>query len=311
MNSKELWKMSVEFNDNELEKIIPYQVTDETSSDCGGLYDDSLGFCGATHYETMKLLRNLGYAYCTKESKYFEDEEILKRIELCMQFQKSRQRKSGLIDLRTRNYDSPPDTAFAMNIPAVIIYMARNTKEMKTAEKLEQILMPYVKSSALAMKNDGGFHTPNHRWIISGALAIAQELYPELELTEAIYSYLNETIDLNEDGLYSEKSFLYSAYINDKLMNVYHTYHDEKILNAIYKNCLCMIELMNNDYTLLTSISIRQDKGKKIYPTQFLNCFYFVAKKFNDMQLWNALDSVVKHVGIESPELLYLFKRLS
>ena len=53
---------------------------------------------------------------------------------------------------------------------------------------------------------EGGFHTPNHRWAIAALLATCGKMYGEEDLTQAAFAYLNEGIDCNADGEYSEKS---------------------------------------------------------------------------------------------------------
>ncbi len=309
MKCMDLYNLSIEHVDTTIKELLPFQVLDKNSESYGGLYTDELGFCSQTHTETMKFCWYLGCGYCSKGSEFFASADILNRISLCIGFVERFTRPSGLIDLRDRNYDSSPDTAFAMDKAAQLIYMARHIDGAYNAEELEGILGGFVKRSALAIKKDMGFHTPNHRWIISGALSLAQELYPELDLTESINMFLKETIDLNSDGLYSEKSFLYSAYINDKLMHVYHTYNNEKILDDIHKNCRCILELMNSDGALLTTISIRQDNGKRVLPIEFLSCFLITGIIKNDEIILSALDKIVKMAGVNNAELLYVFAR--
>ena len=309
MKCMELYNLSIKHVDETIKKLMPYQVMEETSDSFGGMYSDEIGFCSLSSSETMKLCWYLGCGYCSKESEFFAKDEILKRISLCIKFVERFTRPSGLIDLRDRNYDSSPDTAFAMNRAALLIYMARHIEGVYKAKELEDILSGFVKRSALAIKKDMGFHTPNHRWIISGTLAVAQELYPELDLTDSINMFLNETIDLNSDGLYSEKSFLYSAHINDKLMHIYHTYNNEDILDDIQKNCHAILKLMNSDGALLTTISIRQDNGKRVLPTEFLSCFLITGIIKKDNVILSGLEKIVKMAGVKNPELIYVFAR--
>ena len=46
----------------------------------------------------------------------------------------------------------------------------------------------------------GGFHTPNHRWVLSAALSLSLELFPDMDGLEVVEQYLAETIDINADG---------------------------------------------------------------------------------------------------------------
>jgi hypothetical protein len=51
-----------------------------------------------------------------------------------------------------------------------------------------------------------GFHTPNHRRVIVGALAQAQFLFPEIKADAIIESYLAQGIDIDVEGAYLENS---------------------------------------------------------------------------------------------------------
>jgi hypothetical protein len=51
-----------------------------------------------------------------------------------------------------------------------------------------------------------GFHTPNHRRVIVGALVQAQFLFPEIKADAIIESYLAEGIDIDVEGAYLENS---------------------------------------------------------------------------------------------------------
>ncbi len=39
---------------------------------------------------------------------------------------------------------------------------------------------------------DGGFHTPNHRWVIAAALSQAARLFPDLDVRRTVDAYLAE-----------------------------------------------------------------------------------------------------------------------
>lgn len=282
---------------------------DKNSPNYGGIILEEEGFCGATHDGTAGFIQNLGFSYCSESSEYFNNPEIFERIIIALKFIESKQRESGFIDLRDRNYDSPPDTAFSIGGLYPIAWMTKNIPGIEKGEELYAAMRPFVVKAASSIADHGGFHTPNHRWIIMGAMSGANEVYPELNCRAAIDSYLAEGIDLNDDGIYSEKSIFYSAHINRKLIDAYYFLKSDYIIENIAKNCRCIADLMNDDSSILTSISIRQDNGKHVFPFSFLSCFYFAAKHTGDMRLFSAIDKICKKNPVQDVMLIYLFAR--
>jgi len=309
MNAKKLLHDAVKYCDSLVSEQLKYQVLDKDSPNYGGFMLEEVGFCSATHVESAGYVQFMGLSYCSKDSKYYNDPEIFERIAIGMKFLESKQRESGFIDLRDRNYDSPPDTAFAIGGLYPVAWMAKNIPGIERGEELYDIIRPFVVKSAWSIADHGGFHTPNHRWIIMGALCGANEVYPELDCRSEIDLYLKESIDLNEDGIYSEKSILYSAHINRKLIDSYYFLKNDHITESITKNCECIVDFMNSDTSILTSISIRQDNGNHVFPLDFLYCFYFAAKHTGNMRLFSAIDEICSKNPVQDFMLIYLFAR--
>jgi hypothetical protein len=64
----------------------------------------------------------------------------------------------------------------------------------------------------------GGFHTPNHRWVVTGALMLGHKLFPDIEVASVVEAYIAEGIDIDEDGTYLERSIaVYDAVTNRSL----------------------------------------------------------------------------------------------
>lgn len=309
MNAKKLLEGAVICCDKKVAKQMPYQVLDKESPDYGGLMVENLGFCSVTHFETADFIQNLGFSYCSKSSIYFNNSEIFERIIIAIKFMQSKQRESGFIDLRDRNYDSPPDTAFALGALYPVAWMAKNIHGIEKGEELYNAIRPFVVKGASSIADHGGFHTPNHRWIIAGAMSGSNDVYPELNCRDAINSYFREGIDINDDGIYSEKSIFYSAHINRKLMDAYYFSGEDYIAENIVKNCRCIADFMNDDSSILTSLSIRQDNGKHVFPVRFVSCFYFAAKYSGDERLFSAIDKICEKNPVNDVMLIYLFAR--
>ena len=190
--------------DRLVEGLMRRQVTDPRRPDYGGIVSEREGLADGVG---LGGLSYLAYAYLLEESSFHENEDLLDRIRLGGQFARRARRASGRFDLAATNFDSAPDTAFLVQALAPAVKAARmHTRgcdgigSQVIADELGEIIE--VAAPGIA---SGGFHTPNHRWVIVSALAQARELYPELDVEEAIFAYLGEGIDLNVDGEYCRR----------------------------------------------------------------------------------------------------------
>ena len=309
MKIEKLYPNVAQLAENKIAALLPYQVLDKESDSYGGFYAEDIGFCTASNRDAALFVKLGCWAYCSKDSTYFNDPLLHERLLMAIRFIDTHRRPSGFVDLTERNYDSPPDTAFLIATVARGAWMARHLSGADRREELDIALAKLLKDCSFALADHGGFHTPNHRWMIVGSLSLAQELYPELNLRPTIDKYLAEGIDLNSAGLYSEKSFGYSAHINNHLLEFYYAFGEEWILDKIQRNCHGILDMMNADTTFLTNISIRQDNGKKMYPTSFLTCFLAIAHYKQDARILSAIASILQVSEVNDLELLYLFAR--
>jgi hypothetical protein len=129
----------------------------------------------------------------------------LDRATLAADYLLRAQRASGLIDLLSTNYDSGPDTGFAVQALGTVLELGRPLAgESATWAGLRSRIEQFVRRAAVGMLRDGGFHMPNHRWVVASALAQAGALLPDLEVVPVIDSYLAEGIDIDAEGAYLE-----------------------------------------------------------------------------------------------------------
>lgn len=298
----------IEELDKKIGGMLQNQVTDTSRPDYGGYFMPQYGFASPSHIGNASFLMYLGFGYFSPESRYGGDPDILQRMLIAAQFQQRCQRESGLIDIPFTNFDSPPDTAFSISQLAYVAWMARHA-EGTEAQAVENALKPYLLSAAKAVAEDG-FHTPNHRWAVVQALAQVRELYPQDWIDSAIDAYFNEGIDINEDGMYSERSTGgYNANCNRHLIVAAEALAKPELLEPVRRNLVSTVELMHDDFSIVTSISLRQDKGKVIVPVKAIDGFYYMAR----MEDNDAFCAVAKNLaalgGWSNETLIYLFAR--
>lgn len=197
---------------------------------------------------------------------------LIERIDLAADYLLRVQRPSGLIDLRNTNYESGPDTAFALQLICAFIEQAHGTIEL---EAILDKLTRFAQRAAIGVMNSG-FHTPNHRWVIVGALALARAALPDLENPQPVIdAYLAEGLDIDADGAYLERSIgVYDAVTARSLLfyaeNTTDAAARAHILEAVTRNLEFDLHLLHPDGTAETGLSVRQDYGQRVIPTPLI-----------------------------------------
>jgi hypothetical protein len=233
---------------------------------------DEPGHGGATRYLTC-----CGYLALARQTHptavpFTPDiKTLLHRMNLTADYLLRVQRPSGLIDLRSTNYDSPPDTAFAVQLLCALLELGRGQSVLK--EVLDKVEI-FVRRAAPGIMH-GGFHTPNHRWVIVGALAQTGRLFPDIDVRDAIRAYLAEGIDIDDEGTYLERSVgVYDAVTNRSLLLFADNWHDSGEIamarEAVRRNLTFNLHLLHADGTAETGLSHRQDYGIREVPTPLI-----------------------------------------
>lgn len=250
-----------------------HQVLDESRRDDGAfLVGEFYGFGVAAHTAGGQALAEAIICLFAPASPLREDEELAKRVGRALAFQCRVQRPTGLIDLPKVDFDSPPDTAFMVEQLSFACRVARTVESplgKEIAERLAEFLWPAAKGII-----GKGFRTPNHRWVIVSALSQATVLFPALDALDYIESILAEGADINADGEWSERSTgVYSAVCNRAWRLAAEALGRAEYLDLVRANLDFMAALLNSDGTVVTSISQRQDGGKKVVPVTMADSF--------------------------------------
>jgi hypothetical protein len=200
-----------------------------------------------------------------------DTETLLNRMNLTADYLLRAQRSSGLIDLRSTNYDSPPDTAFAVQLLCALIELGRGQSVL--AEVLGKV-ETFIRRAAPGIMT-GGFHTPNHRWVIVGALAQTGALFPDIDVRDSIRAYSAEGFDIDEEGTYLERSVgVYDAVTNRSLLLFADNWDDPGDIAAaraaVIHNLNFNLHLLHADGTAETGLSRRQDYGTRTVPTPLI-----------------------------------------
>jgi len=264
-----------------VDEWVCQQITDPTSPDYGALISPEYGMTWGqldAGFVTRVAYRFLAAVALGDERRIAAARALLPRALLAADAMIRTQRPSGLLDLVTVNYDSSPDTGFTVQQLCTVVELARLRATEVAAEEptaarsacadpdwaalLAKI--EYFIRRAVPGMLDGGFHTPNHRWVIAAALSQAARLFPDLDVGRTVDAYLAEGIDLDAEGFFIERSVgVYDAVNTRSLLLIAENTGWPGALDAVERNLNLDLRLLHADGTSETGLSRRQDYGTR------------------------------------------------
>ncbi|THF74302.1 hypothetical protein [Cohnella fermenti] len=262
----------LELMDRHWRKIGPSQIRDTASYWYGAFTENGNGkpFEGLTSSDTMLHLTVPLYAH--PESPYYRNTDMLGTIRLQIRFLLRAQLPSGCISLHNCNIDSPPDTGFSVHFAALCVHILDRMNDGEAAE-LAQELRLYLQRTIPGLLA-GGIHTPNHRWVLCGALALLYELFGDERLRARADSFLAEGLDINPDGEWTERSnAIYNAVCAIFLYQTARVFGYAHLYEPIARNLRMMQYMLHPRSIIATEYSSRQDRGEIMK----LNAGYYVA----------------------------------
>jgi hypothetical protein len=246
-------RATVERNDAGVEKLLRLQVTDTASEWCGSVPDEfnlhAAGAAGALIDLTTASLE-------CPQSKFHGDRTLAQRIGLAAKFLQRSQSAEGFVDLLSTNFNSPPDTGFLVHNVASAAAVANRYND----GEMVRVLRPFLVKAADGL-SVGGVHTPNHRWVVSAALAQVNSVFPNPAYVRRIDQWLAEGIDIDEDGQYTERSTVtYNTVVNRALVVMAAKLGRQELLEPVRANLQAMLYLLHPDGEVVTEVSRRQDQ---------------------------------------------------
>lgn len=259
---------------NRVNRDFHWQIMDETHPHFGAFFSKGSGLEEAGHGGTTRFVMSCGLLLLVIEghpdilpSETPSQADLIHRMLIALDYMHRAQRPSGLLDLRSTNYDSSPDTGFVVEQLCALTSIASGSALL--VEPLKQI-ESFIRRAVPGMLV-GGFHTPNHRWVIVSALSQAGTLFDGLEVDDVIKSYIAEGFDADEEGAYIERSVgIYDTVSNRALMFFAENWDNptdvDAALDAVNRNLDFDLHLLHADGTAETGLSRRQDYGIRTIP---------------------------------------------
>ncbi len=215
-------------------------------------------------------------AFLAPESNHFHQAALLERMERAADYLLRVQNPDGTVTSYTTNFFSPPDTAFVVQAlgPAAQVLRSRNDDATRSVnEKLEAFL--HRGGEALI---SGGIHTPNHRWVVSAALARCHQLNPDPRYLARIEQWLAEGFDLDSEGQFNERSTGTYDEVSDQAFILLARLLDRPALYDLpRKNMETLLYFLRPNDEIATDISHRQDRFTAVSVLHYYRCYRFMA----------------------------------
>lgn len=287
----------VQRTDKAVESLLARQVTDPGSKYRGAIPNaDELHEPGTI----AGLIELCGVSFLYEGSKFHESALLLERIRMGVDYvTRVGMTPEGNINLLITNFNSTPDTGFFTNPVATIAVLARRAK----AAELTNVVEPLLRRVGQGLLH-GGVHTPNHRWVVTSALAQLHELFGDEAYLKRANQWLSEGIDMDADGQFSERSTTVYNTVSDRgLTMAAIKLKRPELLDYVRRNLDAMMYLLHPGNEVVTEISKRQDKNARAKPAR-----YWFPAKYLAVQDGNGLYESFAQAGIEGQQLSLLLE---
>jgi hypothetical protein len=247
----------VKNNDSSVRRLSALQVKDVKSTDLGGVKD---GFNILNPHSTAAVIQWGSCALSSPTSQFYQSTALLEEMHLAAAYLVKTQHADGTIDLLSTNFHSTPDTGFIVK-RLVMAYVLIEKSKTNGQENLLKTLKTFLVRAGDALCA-GGIHTPNHRWVVSAALAKLYTLWPEPRYAARAEQWLGEHIDLDQDGQFNEKStYIYSALSDRLLITIAKGFNKNALLENVRRNLDMTMFYVHPNGEIVTDASGRQDKA--------------------------------------------------
>ncbi|MGW2567339.1 hypothetical protein [Streptomyces sp. NPDC001537] len=261
--------------------------------------DPSAEFIGP-HRALARRVKTLVAAYRSPESALHGSERAVDAALTHLSALRSLQTASGLF-AGGDNVQSPPDSAFTVNDVCDAHVLAAGA-----GPELDEVTaaLAEIAGAATGPLLTGGVHTPNHRWELSAALARLHRSFPDDRLLARVEEWLAEGVDIDADGLYSERSAVYAAIVtNPSLLLLAEVLGRGDLLDAVERNLATTLDLIRPDGTVETVHSRRQDQRQSFALWPYLAHYRLLAIRTGRGDFARAARLAAAD-GIKDPDLL-------
>jgi hypothetical protein len=255
---------------------------------------------GVPHRGLARRVKTLVAAYRSPDSALHGSGQAVAAAMTHLRALRATQTTTGLF-AGGDNVQSPPDSAFTLNDVCDAHLLAADA-----GPELSEVTATLAEIAGAASGSllTGGVHTPNHRWELCAALARLHRSFPDDRLLDRIEEWLAEGVDIDAEGLYSERSANYAAHVsNPSLLLLAEVLGRADLLYAVERNLATTLDLIRPDATVETVHSRRQDQNHPFPLTPYLPHYRLLAIRTGRGD-FARVARLAAAGGIDDPDLL-------
>ncbi|PWI14730.1 hypothetical protein DI272_11595 [Streptomyces sp. Act143] len=255
---------------------------------------------GVPHRALARRVKTLVAAYRSPESALHGSKQAVAAATTHLRALRAVQTSTGLF-AGGDNVQSPPDSAFTVNdvCDAHVLAAGAGPELAEATAALAEIA-----AAATGPLLTGGVHTPNHRWELCAALARLHRSFPDDRLLGRVEQWLAEGVDIDAEGLYSERSAVYASHVtNPSLLLLAEVLDRADLSDAVARNLTTTLDLIRPDGTVETVHSRRQDQRHPYPLGHYLPHYRLLAIRTGRGDFARAA-RLAAAAGIDDPDLL-------
>ncbi|MFJ7334151.1 hypothetical protein ACIQUU_12975 [Streptomyces sp. NPDC101116] len=255
---------------------------------------------GVAHRTLARRVKTLIAAYRSPQSALHGSARAVAAATTHLRALRAAQTSTGLF-AGGDNVQSPPDSAFTVNdVCDAHVLAAGAGPELRDVTAALAGIARAASGSLLT----GGVHTPNHRWELCAALARLHRSFPDDRLRARVEEWLSEGVDIDAEGLYSERSANYAAHVsNPSLLLLADVLDRADLRDAVERNLAATLDLISPDGMVETVLSRRQDQNRPFPPAPYLPHYRLLAIRTGRGDFSRAA-LLAAAGGIDDPDLL-------
>lgn len=236
-------------------QALRLQILDPSQHGYGGFLCPEHRICEPL--AAANTLGSLAVLYMTPDSQYYRNSELANRLHLAMRFLTHSQRSDGTIDGYARGeiHATPTVAEAAHALFRAYRWLSRENGHEGLLHGIETFLRQGVE----AIKNKPVF-TSHDCWVAAAALVEFDKQFGDSVASGRAASYLQEGINLNNDGIYDDRSPIYSMQSNAMLFSLAEKLNRPALLEYVRRSLNFLLYTFHSNGETVTEFSDHKEK---------------------------------------------------